>query len=185
MNSRIERIFPKLVTAGYRETSPATPEYNCIAWAVMKEDECWWPDAFGDYYWPPDVPRVETVEAFIEAYSLFGYTPCETADWELGSEKIALFVDSQGMPTHAARQLPSGKWTSKLGQLEDIEHDTLEGLTEGLYGKVGPILKRPIQEPEGQSASEQFIGKFHGGKGNLSQDTGEQFTEIVAEKHHK
>ena len=29
--------------------------------------------------------------------------------------------------THAARQLPSGKWTSKLGDADDIEHNTLEG----------------------------------------------------------
>jgi len=41
---------------------------------------------------------------------------------------------------------------------------------------------------EGQSAYEAlkpFIGKFHSGKGNLSQNTGEQFAEIVAEKHRK
>jgi len=41
---------------------------------------------------------------------------------------------------------------------------------------------------EGQSAYDAmmpFIGKFHSGKGNLSQNTGEQFTEIVAEKHRK
>ena len=42
--------------------------------------------------------------------------------------------------------------------------------------------------PEGTSAYEAlkpFIGKFHSGKGNLSQNTGEQFAEIVAEKHRK
>lgn len=131
---------------------------------------------------------METIEAFIAAYSLFGYTPCETADWEPEYEKLALYVDLQGTPTHAARQLPSGKWTSKLGQLEDIEHGTLEGLTGGLYGEVGQILKRPIREPEGQSAEEAmkpFVGRFHSGKGNISQNTGEQFAEIVAEKHHK
>ncbi|MCW3096757.1 MAG: hypothetical protein JWL77_2375 [Chthonomonadaceae bacterium] len=42
--------------------------------------------------------------------------------------------------------------------------------------------------PPGQSAYETlkpFIGKFHSGNSNLSQNTGEQFAEIVAEKHSK
>ena len=41
---------------------------------------------------------------------------------------------------------------------------------------------------EGQSAYEAlkpFIGRFHSGKGNLSQNTGEQFAQIVARKYHK
>ena len=50
---------------------------------------------------------------------------------------------SDGEPTHAARQLPNGKWTSKLGRWEDIEHD-LEGLTGEMYGSVQQILKRQI-----------------------------------------
>jgi len=136
-------IFPLLAETQYQETSPATPEYNCIAWAAAEDTDWWWPDVFGDYYWPPDAPRVETMEAFVVAYGLLGYKPCETADLEPGYEKIALYRDSQDQPTHAARQLPSGKWTSKLGQLEDIEHDTLDGLDGDLYGRVGQILKRP------------------------------------------
>jgi hypothetical protein len=41
---------------------------------------------------------------------------------------------------------------------------------------------------EGQSALDAlkpFIGRFHSGKGNLSQNTGEQFAEIVVDKHRK
>jgi hypothetical protein len=37
--------------------------------------------------------------------------------------------------------LPTGKWTSKLGALEDIEHE-LEGLIGDRYGKIGQILKK-------------------------------------------
>jgi hypothetical protein len=41
-------------------------------------------------------------------------------------------------PTHAARQLPSGRWTSKLVLREDIEHD-LHALSGEAY--VGfPLL---------------------------------------------
>lgn len=44
---------------------------------------------------------------------------------------------------HAARQQPSGVWTSKLGQMEDIEHNMLEALRGDVYGRVGLILRRP------------------------------------------
>ena len=41
---------------------------------------------------------------------------------------------------HAARQLVSGKWTSKLGPDEDIEHESPDSIAEW-YG-VAVILKR-------------------------------------------
>jgi len=44
----------------------------------------------------------------------------------------------------------------------------------------------PTVSSEDQSAREALpplLGQFHSGKGNLSQNTGEQFVEIVAEKH--
>ena len=46
--------------------------------------------------------------------------------------------------THAARQLPGGKWTSKLGKAEDIEHDTADVVAGGIYGEVVELMKRPI-----------------------------------------
>ena len=44
---------------------------------------------------------------------------------------------------HAARQLTSGRWTSKVGQNIDIEH-TLAGLEGPFYGEVVRILKREL-----------------------------------------
>jgi hypothetical protein len=66
---------------------------------------------------------------------------------EHGVEKVAIYVDCDGVPTHAARQLADGTWTSKLGEWEDIQHDTLEAMEDredlGLgYGKVGLLLRR-------------------------------------------
>jgi hypothetical protein len=58
-----------------------------------------------------------------------------------GVEKIAIYVRSD-IPSHVARQLPNGKWTSKLGLREDIEHD-LEALEGPEYGSVVLILSRP------------------------------------------
>jgi hypothetical protein len=52
---------------------------------------------------------------------------------------------TDGEPTHAARQLPNGKWTSKLGRWQDIEYE-LDGLVGKMYGTVtvNQILKRAI-----------------------------------------
>ena len=143
MSRQIETLFPDLTATGYQITSPATPEYNCIAWAASEDAVWWWPDSFGDYYWPADAPRVETLEAFAQAYGTLGYEPCENAAPESGFDKIAVYVDAQRQPTHAARLLANGAWTSKLGQLEDIEHAALEGLYGAVYGQVGLILRRP------------------------------------------
>lgn len=90
------------------------------------------------------------MESFVEAYAALGYTVCEdgSREPELGFQKIAIYVDEDGIPTHAARQLPNGEWTSKLGRAEDIQHQTLEALEsddDNLlgYGSAALILRRP------------------------------------------
>jgi len=140
---RIEVVFPSLTSSNYRITSPATPAYNCIAWAIGADDRWWWPDNQYNAYWPEGVPREETLEAFIQAYALAGYIPCDTSDHEHGFEKIAIYTDERGKPTHAARQILNGHWTSKLGDGEDIEHDCPENLTGIRYGCPALFMKRP------------------------------------------
>ena len=76
------------------------------------------------------------------AFATLGYKPCPGDDLEVGVEKVALYVHPNGKPKHMARQLPKGRWTSKLGRDIDIEHG-LEDLTGDLYGQVVQILKRP------------------------------------------
>lgn len=83
----------------------------------------------------------ETLDAFAAAFATLGYAPCLDERPEHRFEKIALFAVA-GLPTHAARQLPSGRWTSKLGLREDIEHD-LHAVSGGVYGTVAALLKRP------------------------------------------
>lgn len=94
-------------------------------------------------YWPEEVPRAVTVEAFISAYRTLGYERCDDAEPEAGFEKVAIYLRGDE-PTHAARQLPNGRWTSKLGRDVDVEHDSLEevGARYG-YGAPGVFLKRP------------------------------------------
>lgn len=140
----IEASFPNLPRHGYAITSPATTDYNCIAWAAQDIDAWWWPDPLQLYFWPPDVPRAETLDAFIKAYESQGYSLCQSSNYENGWEKVALYVDANGKPTHAARQLKTGSWTSKLGRLEDIEHKRLDGIAGNQYGSVKIIMRRRI-----------------------------------------
>lgn len=133
--------FPNLRNNNYIITSPKTEDYNCIAWAASDQDNWWWPDEDELYYWPDEAPRENTIEAFIQAYGLMGYVICDNNDLEEGFEKIALYA-LNGEPTHAARQLNNGNWTSKIGSCEDIEH-TLDGLVGNVYGIVAQFLKRP------------------------------------------
>lgn len=134
--------FPALAATTYLITSPPERGYNCIAWAAGRTDAWWWPDTAGFEYWPAGVPRLETLNAFQQAFATLGYATCSDASFEAGWEKVALFV-LDGLPTHAARQLPNGRWTSKLGPEEDIEHE-LNGLVGPCYGSVAAILRRPV-----------------------------------------
>lgn len=103
----------------------------------------WWPNPLF-YYWPQGTPLEETLAAFVQAFATLGFIPCNDDTLEPGFEKIAIYVNSQGKPTHAARQLHNGRWSSKLGREIDIEH-SLVGLTNSEYGSVAQILKRPSE----------------------------------------
>lgn len=140
----IETAFPRLEDETYRITSPSTPSYNCIAWAAGDTEVWWWPSRFS--YWPEVAPQEATVEAFVLAFEDLGYTICKSPSYEEEVQKIALYADEDGKPTHAARQLPSGKWTSKLGRLEDIEHADPEQVAGSAYGSVAAVMCRPRRE---------------------------------------
>jgi hypothetical protein len=136
--------LPNLAGNNHVVTSPLSQRYNCIAWAAGIDGQWWWPN--GRYYWPPNVPREETVEAFIRAYGTIGYIECDNGLLEAGIEKVAIYATSDGgnlTPTHAARQLPDGRWTSKLGGFEDIEHTDLQAVNCPVYGEAVTYLSRP------------------------------------------
>ena len=140
----IVAAFPRLRRAQFFITSPASNAYNCIAWAAGDTKRVWWPHHPPTFaYWPPGVERKEELPAFTAVFATLGYAPCADGNLEPGFEKLALFADAQGKPKHAAKQLPSGKWTSKLGLNEDISH-TIYGLGGAEYGDVVQYLKRKI-----------------------------------------
>lgn len=141
----IELVFPNIVREGYTPTSPEDPKYNCHAWAMSVNNTRWEPDSDGDWYWPPSIPRTYTQDAFIQAYSSVGYEVCASRDFEQGYEKICIYIDSMGVPSHTARQLNQNEWTSKLGFSYDIRH-TLDGLGNGFYGAPTIFMRRGVIE---------------------------------------
>lgn len=157
MREGIEGAFPRLRGSDYRVTSPPDDVYNCIAWAAGATDAWWWP--FGDdkVHWPEGVERLRTLDAFRHAFATLGYVACDSEGPEPGFEKIALFADSQGIPQHAARQLSTGHWTSKLGRAEDIDHE-LHDLEGEIYGTVVPVMKRPRPAEEDDQTSPADVG---------------------------
>lgn len=138
----LEALFPRLSGAQYQVTSAASEDYNCIAWAVGDSARWWWPDLLQKRYWPSGIAREESLAAFVEVFESLGFVACHDEILEAGYEKIALFADQQ-VPQHAARQLSTGRWTSKLGELEDIEH-ALRDLEGTEYGRVALVMKRAI-----------------------------------------
>ncbi len=133
--------FPRLTADNHRITSPATPTYNCIAWAAGDTEHSWQP---GKYWKPENWPEDDFgLGALEHAFLALHYQSCGMDDrLEAGFEKVALYGAGWEY-SHAARQLPSGKWTSKLGKSEDIEHDTPNDVAGGIYGEVMGIMKRP------------------------------------------
>lgn len=78
----------------------------------------------------------------IDAYRIVGFEECESPDLEDGYEKVAIFADATHDPRHAARQLPNGKWTSKLGDHVDIEHAAVQAVGGEFYGEPVVYMRR-------------------------------------------
>jgi hypothetical protein len=142
----LEIIVPGLTLTRWQEKSLQDYHYNCIAFAAGDERQWWEPSGDPLHYWPPGIPREYSLPAYKLAYELFGYRECDFSDkFEKGYQKVAIFLYSDGTPSHAARQTEKGKWLSKLGELEDIEHDSIFALEgdDPNYGKISAFMKRP------------------------------------------
>lgn len=136
----LERYFPQLAAAGYAITSNIDPEYNCAAFAADETEE-WWDPYNPDGVWPNDIDRDIEIRCFLELFERQGFTVCADSSLEAGYEKVVFYTDG-GEFRHVARQLPDGRWKSKLGELEDIEHDTLDALICQNYGNPTHFMRR-------------------------------------------
>lgn len=143
--------FPRLNSGNYEKTSQRSRYYNCVAWAAGIDNKQIWPGGGEGYEeepaicWPEGIPNEERVESFVAYFSGLDYAECNGPELEPGFLKIAIFVNHLGTPTHVCRQLPSGRWTSKLGwDGVDIEHDGLECISGGLYGRATVFMRKPL-----------------------------------------
>lgn len=143
IRENLETKFPSLASDGYRLTSPEDPLYNCIAW-LFGETEAWW-EPFPICYWPIpySIVKASKIDTLIAMLEHFGFEKSDGTSPGDGYERVAIY-GKNGEWTHAAKQLPTGKWTSKLGPDQDIEHDTLECLVGSEYGDIVRILKRRL-----------------------------------------
>lgn len=131
--------FPGLRDGEFRITSPETTAYNCVAWAGGEDSRKWYPDPWDLYYWP-ETNGEDTLDGWIRAFGTLGYEECGDGTLEAGYTKIVIYGFETG-PAHAARQLPTGIWTSKVGDSEDIEHQ-IDGLIGEKYGSVLVYMRR-------------------------------------------
>ena len=130
----IDEEFPGI---DYTITSEEDDAYNCVAWAAGYNDG-WWSHAEG-YQWIGE--RGASVQSLILLFNTLGYAECDSDDLESDYEKVVLYA-IDGNWTHVARQLSNGRWTSKLGMYEDIEHANPADLSGDLYGDVHCIMRR-------------------------------------------
>jgi hypothetical protein len=125
----------------YVVTSNATEAYNCIAWACGDNTKWWWPD--NRAFWPDGIRCDETIEAFDDLFASGGAYAAHDESLEPAIIKIGLFALGN-IPTHAARQLPNGSWTSKLGKHIDVSH-SLRDVEGPKYGTLVRIYAVHIQ----------------------------------------
>lgn len=132
--------FARLTASCYRSTGPSDIRYNCVAWAAGDTQHWWQPGI----HWPVPASRDDFgVGALEKAFLALGYEACPDESLEQGFEKVAIYAFGF-FYTHAARQLPNGKWTSKLGKAENIEHDSPEDVAGGICGEVLQFMRRPL-----------------------------------------
>lgn len=133
--NKLESGFPNLKNTQYCVKSNKDNRYNCFAWAL----------GYNNRSLPEDISYENAfdLDVYILLFKKHNFQPCSSDNLEEGFEKVAIYA-KDNIPTHAARQLPSGLWSSKLGKDIDIEH-MLNGLEDSEYGKVCIILKNPLK----------------------------------------
>jgi hypothetical protein len=144
-SERIENIAPRLTNERYKITSVESEAYNCIGWALYDTKQWWWHTPKYGCYWPPGILRNNDRDTVAKIFEIHGYQQCDSPGAESGFEKIALYEHPEFGIEHVARQLQTGRWTSKVGEWEDIEHDNAKSLEGIEYGSVALYMKRRLK----------------------------------------
>lgn len=133
-DSRIRRHFPNLTNESLQIKSRQTDDYNCVAWAVGIDDD--WIQ-FKDEYGNLDV----NLSTYIKYFQALGFSITEDRAFVNGIHRIAIYYVS-GEFKHVSFQLADGIWASKMGDWEDIHHQTLESLVGPSYGTELTIMQK-------------------------------------------
>jgi hypothetical protein len=118
---------------------PGTKTYNCIAWSLGVTDRWLWP-----------VPSGQPVHVrdFDNLFARHGYRRLSSLNFERveGQDKLILYTrrkdDGTFEPTHTARQLSDGSWSSKLGKLPLIRHLHPGDVSGDTYGEPTVVYVR-------------------------------------------
>ena len=138
MDELFKASFPALSNVAAKQTSAPDESYNCIAWAFEDNHRYWWPSK--RTFWPLSHRGRTTKQAFDDWLTHDGWIITLDPLYESGVRKIALY-ELNGVPTHAARLLPTGAWTSKLGKSLDLVHALME-LEGPIYGSVAGLYAK-------------------------------------------
>jgi type VI secretion system secreted protein VgrG len=137
----IQRGFPRL-GGNFEVIGEATQRYNCIAHSLGTHER--WVN-------PETGPSHAPLSGMDRLYADKGYYREHELNWraESGLEKVVLYatLNPDGtidQVTHAAHQERDGTFTSKLGQLPVIRHETPEALRGPTYGLPVAVYVRPI-----------------------------------------
>lgn len=125
----------------FKLTSPATYDYNCIAFAMGVDDR--WVDCADMpwHWWPQSLARDRTPDGLVAAFGFLGFETCGLDDsMEAGFEKVALYAKNDEW-THAARVVDPGVYHSKFGASFDGRHSGGDVLA-AQYGHVYQIMRR-------------------------------------------
>lgn len=114
-----------------------------VRYYVFRRDtrNWWWPRKGFGIYWPPGFDLSDEVSVLVRIFEVHGYSRCADGSREDGYEKVAIYSRDNRFK-HAARQLPYGRWASKLGEEQDIEHELAEHLLSRSYGDTILFMRR-------------------------------------------
>jgi hypothetical protein len=174
--------FPNLNASNHRDIdpNPSNLTYNCLAWSLGINDD--WFSSFDGRTWPGNAPQNDAfIMTIVIMYESRGFSLCgNDRSLEHGYDKIALYVKDD-LFAHVARQSEDGKWTSKMGEGELIEHDVPENLVEGMFdgriqGEYGQLWKFMKRE-RGTSENDRFVFLFPLGRRAYAAEVAKKSTQ--------
>jgi hypothetical protein len=119
--------------------------YNCVAYALGVENKDWDMLVFAKMFGLNKNDLDHSANGYAIIFrEKFGFEICQESEKEEGFKKIALYENNEGDFKHLSLQLENGKWTSKMGVYEDINHRDLNSISGDFYGHPVMFMKKTI-----------------------------------------